>query len=194
MFSDRIEHLARYERVLPGAAALAQLLSDEAFAADAPASHGAFRILHKQYETRPEELRRFEVHDHTVDLMICLAGEEVIHLTREEDLQVDFPLPNGADGRKLLGLPQGTTFHLRAGEFIAILPHEAHMVGGRVNGVPGEVDKLVVKLPVAEEKDDCPCVKQSCPRHGRCDLCTRWHRNPDNSLPYCLREKGRAMV
>ena len=59
-------------------------------------------------------------------------------------------LPNGGDGRKLDGAPQGTAVLLEQGYFCAILPGEAHMVGGKLDGAEGSVDKWVVKVPATD--------------------------------------------
>jgi beta-galactosidase beta subunit len=56
-------------------------------------------------------------------------------------------LPNGGDGRKLNGTPQGTAVLLEQGYFCAIFPGEAHMVGGKTGEEGGYVDKWVVKVP-----------------------------------------------
>ena len=192
MILDDVKNLALYETVLPGAAKLAWLLKDPAFSPEDAATHGDFKILHKHYEQRSDENRKFETHDHTVDVMIGLDGAEYVHLTGEDQLQPGEPLPNGGDGMKLIGGPQGTACLLTAGKVLLIFPHEAHMVGGKTAEGPNYIDKLVVKLPFSRDTD-CPCTSD-CVRHGNCALCVRWHRNPTNSLPYCLREKGKLLI
>ena len=52
------------------------------------------------------------------------------------------------DGRKLDGAPRGSAVLLEQGWFCAIFPGEAHMVGGKVDGAEGEIDKWVVKVPL----------------------------------------------
>ena len=143
MIVDTVERLPLYESLLPGAGEIARRFRDMD-TAGAP-----FEIREKEYETKPDEKRRFEVHDRTVDLMLCASGREVIHLCPASGLTPAEPLPNGADGRKLDGVPRGSAVLLREGYFIAIFPGEAHMVGGRVT--PGEAEtvvKWVEKVPV----------------------------------------------
>lgn len=193
MILDRIDRLPLYEAALPGAAALLRLMGTGDFDPDDDTTHAGYVIRHKQYETRADEKRLFEVHDRTIDLMICLSGAEVIHLCGEDALLPGAPLPGGADGRKLVGGPRGSAVLLAAGMFIAIAPGEAHMVAGQVDGACGPVDKLVVKLPAPARTEGCACVSE-CARHGSCAQCVAWHRTPDNSLPTCLREKGQAMI
>ncbi|HHW23642.1 MAG TPA: hypothetical protein GXX26_12320 [Clostridiaceae bacterium] len=39
---------------------------------------------------------------------------------------------------------------------------------------------------------ECPCVRKSCPRFGKCDECTRHHLTHKRyPLPYCRRESRR---
>jgi len=192
MIHDASDRLACYDAILPRAAELAGVLRSPAFDPDDPLTHGGFRILRKAYENRADSARQFETHDRTVDLMIGLGGGERIHLCAEGELEPGAPLPNGADGRKLVGAPRGSAVLLKEGTFLAILPREAHMVAGRTEGFEG-IDKLVVKLPLQAERPDCPCTSQ-CVRHGICSQCVVWHRNPKNSLPSCLREKGKALI
>ena len=81
--------------------------------------------------------------------MIGFEGSEIIHICDSDCLVSAEALPNGADGRKLDGAPQGHAVLLLPGTFVAIYPGEAHMVGGQV--LPGRaetVHKWVVKLPV----------------------------------------------
>ncbi len=190
MIADKISRLALYDGVIPGAARLAAALGKENFDPDDAQTHDGFVIRHKQYKTKPDESRRFEVHEHTIDLMLCLAGSEIVHVTDDPALARAEALQD--DGWKLDGAPRGTAVLLKAGEFIAIFPGEAHMVAGRPDNAETALEKLVCKLPM-EKNDACPC-RSDCVRHGDCRLCVRWHHNPKNSLPTCLRQKGRDIA
>lgn len=142
MIVDKIERLALYESVLPQAKTVAALL-------DAGSAEGApFEVRDKKYDTKPDEKRRFEVHAHTIDLMIGLEGEEIIHVCPEAQLEPAEALPGGADGRKMNGAPQGSAVVLAAGTFVALYPGEAHMVGGQNEHGAQPMHKWVVKLPV----------------------------------------------
>ena len=142
MIVDRIERLSLYESVLPQAKTVAALLS-------AGSPEGApFEVRIKKYDTRPDDRRRFEVHAHTIDLMVGLAGEEIIHVCPQEQLEPAECLPGGADGCKMNGGPQGSAVVLAAGTFVALYPGEAHMVGGQTAGGAQPLEKWVVKLPV----------------------------------------------
>ncbi len=142
MITDSIERLGLYEALLPGAAQIAA-----AFLAADPAA-APCPVKEKRYALRADAARRFEVHFRTVDLMLARGGAECIHLCPASCLTPAEPLPDGADGRKLDGPPQGTACLLEAGRFCAIFPGEAHMVAGALReGEPGHIEKWVVKLP-----------------------------------------------
>ena len=81
--------------------------------------------------------------------MIGFEGSEIIHICDQASLTPAEPLPNGADGMKMDGAPQGHAVQLLPGTFVAIYPGEAHMVGGQI--VPGQAEPLhkwVVKVPL----------------------------------------------
>ena len=40
-------------------------------------------------------------------------------------------------------------------------------------------------------REDCPCVKKRCPRHGDCDACTAHHQGRRRP-PYCQRSEKRT--
>jgi len=143
MIVDTMDRIALYEGILPNAREIALLWL-------ARSSEGAsVEIRDKRYDTKPDHKRRFEVHAHTVDLMIGFEGSEVIHICHPDYLIPAEALPNGADGMKLDGDPQGHAVLLQPGTFVAIYPGEAHMVGGQA--LPGKAESLhkwVVKLPL----------------------------------------------
>ncbi len=143
MIVDSMDRIALYEGILPHAREIAAL-----WAARSPEG-ASVEVRQKAYETKPDGARLFEVHDHTIDLMVGLSGAEIIHVCPAGELAPGRPLPDGADGRKLIGGPRGSAVMLRPGYFVALYPGEAHMVGGQC--VPGEaapLEKWVVKLPL----------------------------------------------
>jgi len=146
MIIDSMERIALYEDVLPRAKDISILFAAQR--ADGAQEMG-IEVRDKRYDTKPDDTRRFEVHEHTIDLMIGLEGCEIIHICPQSILAPAEPLPNGADGRKLDGAPQGHAVQLLPGTFVAIYPGEAHMVGGQL--IPGQAQSLrkwVVKLPL----------------------------------------------
>ena len=143
MITDTMDRIALYEGILPHAKEIAAL-----FAAQC-ADGASVEIRDKRYDTKPDAKRRFEVHAHTIDLMIGLEGREIIHVCPMADLTPAEPLPNGADGMKMDGAPQGSAVVLQPGSFVALYPGEAHLVGGQIApGSPEPLHKWVVKLPV----------------------------------------------
>ena len=140
MILDLISRLPHYGTLIHDAERIAS-----AFAAG-DRSLAPCEVREKRYDTKTDDSRRFEVHDHTVDLMMARDGAEIIHICPMEVLDPAEALPGGADGRKLDGAPQGSAVLLQKGWFCAIFPGEAHMVGGRVNGAAGAIDKWVVKV------------------------------------------------
>ena len=145
MIMDTVERLPLYAELLPFAQELSERFKTR------QAEGLPFEVRFKEYETKPDEKRKFEVHRRTIDLMMCFEGEEIIHICPDAELQPGDPLPNGGDGMKLVGSPRGTAVLLQPGCFAAILPGEAHMAGGQTAaGEAGSVSKWVVKLPSPE--------------------------------------------
>lgn len=143
MIIDTMERIALYEGVLPHAKEISALWQAQS------AEGASIEIRDKRYDTKPDAKRRFEVHARTIDLMIGFEGCEVIHICPQADLEPAEPLPNGADGMKMNGGPQGHAVQLRPGTFVAIYPGEAHMVGGQaLSGAAEPLHKWVVKIPL----------------------------------------------
>ena len=141
MILDSISRLPLYEAQIPGAADIAA-----AFASLDPKA-APCEVREKRYAQKDDAARRFEVHFHTIDLMLARDGAEIIHICPMQALTPAEALPNGGDGRKLDGAPQGTAVELAQGMFCAIFPGEAHMVGGKTGAAEGFIDKWVVKAP-----------------------------------------------
>ena len=144
MIIDSISRLALYEGLIPDAAKIAA-----AFATQTP-ERAPYEVREKSYALKEDLKRRFEVHGHTIDLMMAKDGAETIHICPAQRLIPAEALPNGADGRKLDGAPQGSAVVLEAGCFCAIFPGEAHMVAGRIDDAEGSIAKWVVKAPCPE--------------------------------------------
>ncbi len=194
MIYDRNNRLINHRSALPGVDKAVHLVGKEGLTLAQAFERAGIEVRVKKYPTKDDDARLVEVHEHTIDLMVALSGREVIHLCDPAELTPGAPLPDGADGRKLQGAPRGLAFTLEAGHFLAIFPGEAHMVGGHPQTRPDTIDKLVIKLPALRpDEGTCPC-KADCPRHGICAECVVWHRNPNNSLPTCLREKGKVLI
>ena len=143
MIIDSMDRIALYDGILPHAKEIAALWRAQS------AEGASVEIRDKRYDTKSDDKRRFEVHNHTVDLMIGFEGREIIHICPMENLIPAEPLANGGDGMKMDGAPQGHAVQLLPGTFVAIYPGETHMVGGQVvSGQSEPLHKWVVKLPV----------------------------------------------
>jgi len=135
---DLISRLPLYNALIPGAVQIA----NSYFAQD-PAAVPC-EVREKSYATKADNQRRFEVHGHTIDLMMARHGAEVIHICPQEDFTPAEPLKD--DGYKLDGSIHGSAIVLKENYFCAIFPGEAHAVGGYVENHPGSIDKWVVKV------------------------------------------------
>ena len=100
MILDLISRLPLYEQVIPRAGKIAA-----AFAAAAPGD-APFEVREKTYALKEESTRRYEVHFHTIDLMMAQSGAEEIDLCPMNQLERAEALPNGGDGCKLNGAAQ----------------------------------------------------------------------------------------
>ena len=39
----------------------------------------------------------------------------------------------------------------------------------------------------------CQCKNRSCPRHGNCAECVKYHAEGTEAIVYCMREKARKL-
>lgn len=138
MILDLISRLPLYDTLIPGATQIAA-----AYFAKDPAA-APCEVREKSYATKPDAQRRFEVHQHTIDLMMARQGAEIIHICPQEDFTPAEALKD--DGCKLDGSVHGSAIVLNENYFCAIFPGEAHAVGGHVGNQPGSIDKWVVKV------------------------------------------------
>jgi len=138
MILDLISRLPLYSALIPGAIQIA----DAYFAQDSNAA--PCEVREKSYTTKADDQRRFEVHAHTIDLMMARQGAEIIHICPQEDFTPAEALKD--DGYKLDGPVHGSAVVLKEGYFCAIFPGEAHAVGGNVDNQPGSIIKWVVKV------------------------------------------------
>ena len=92
MIVDSVERLALYAALLPYAKELSERFQTR------QTDGLPFEVRFKQYDTKPDEKRKFEVHRKTIDLMMCFEGEEIIHICPEAELVPGEPLPHGGDG------------------------------------------------------------------------------------------------
>ena len=98
----------------------------------------------QQYNTKPEDQGIWEAHRRYIDLQYVVQGCERIgyanigHLTQGEYVESRDFLP-------LFG--EGDPFTLYSGNFVLLMPEDAHMPGLAV-GTPAPVKKIVIKISV----------------------------------------------
>ena len=74
MILDTIDRLPLYQSLIPDAAKIANAFLE------ADPSSLSFEVREKKYATKEDNARRYEVHAHTIDLMIAREGQEVVHI------------------------------------------------------------------------------------------------------------------
>ena len=107
---------------------------------------GWFANVHG-YSTQPRELCTWENHPGTVDLQFLIEGIEGIDVTAVASLGEQTVFKPESDTQKFAdnGAP-ATQLILRAGEFVVLLPVEAHRPKIAVQE-PVRLKKIVVKIP-----------------------------------------------
>jgi biofilm protein TabA len=105
---------------------------------------GCFAIV-QDYSTAPREQKRWEAHRDYIDVQFIASGREFIGYADIETLQ----LLEDYDAAKDVSWHEGDGSFVtaRAGAFMILYPHDAHMPGVAIDG-PEAVRKVVVKVPV----------------------------------------------
>lgn len=109
-----------------------------------PAS--AFYVQHLSYQTTSWDGVLAEGHQRTLEMHYMVSGAERILVA---DSQLLEPVGKYQTERDLIYYSEPTEYRevvLRAGEFLALGPEEAHKTNGLVEGQVGEVVKVVVKV------------------------------------------------
>jgi YhcH/YjgK/YiaL family protein len=106
---------------------------------------GNIYAMVQQYDTKPKEAGTWEAHRRYIDLQFVIQGAEKIgyanlgHLTQGE-------YDTGRDFLPLHG--EGDFLTLKDGDFVILMPDDAHMPGIAID-TPLPVKKLVIKILVA---------------------------------------------
>ena len=98
----------------------------------------------QQYDTKPLEQGRWEAHRRYMDLQVVMQGIEKIGVADIEHLEQGEYDAN-RDFLPLFG--QGDFLTLQAGDFVLLMPEDAHMPGMAVSS-PSPVWKIVIKIMV----------------------------------------------
>jgi YhcH/YjgK/YiaL family protein len=98
-----------------------------------------------EYETKPVQEGRLEIHRKYLDIQYIISGEECIGLAPLEELSEESPY----DGKRDLAFyeyePTMSRLVLKQGMFVIFWPSEPHMPGRSI-GEPKSVKKIVVKI------------------------------------------------
>jgi len=103
------------------------------------------RVIPLEYVTKNFDLTKFENHKKNIDIHYIIEGTEQIGINLVQNLKSnleynedgDYQLFNGSIEDKII---------LNPGEFLLLLPGEAHVTGGNVIG-SATVKKIVYKIP-----------------------------------------------
>ena len=99
-----------------------------------------------EYETKPIEEGRFEIHRKYLDIQYIVSGEECIGTAPLEGLTEIAAY----DGEKDLAFyeyePTMSRLVLKQGMFAIFWPNEPHMPGRRIGNTSEKVKKIVVKI------------------------------------------------
>jgi YhcH/YjgK/YiaL family protein len=150
MIVDSIANASLYYSLSPGIEIALRFLASTDLMTLAPGRHelsGGCYANVQDYETAPREKKRWEAHRKYVDVQFIASGCEQIgcacigsgNVRSVEDYK------DSGDIEWFEG--DGSFIRAEAGKFVILYPHEAHMPGV-ADGSPGQVRKVVVKVPV----------------------------------------------
>jgi len=94
-----------------------------------------------EYQTKTEGL--YEAHRKYIDIHYLICGCETIRITDINKMHVEKEYDE--EGDCLLGSAEGKSYLLKKGQFMVVLPEEAHLPGLEA-GSPGHVKKAVLKV------------------------------------------------
>lgn len=125
------------------------LLNEESVRNAAPGKHevdgeNLFYIV-DEYETKPVEEGRLEIHRKYLDIQYIVSGSECIGTAPLEGLSEETPYAGETDLAFYESSPTMSRLHLKQGMFTIFWPNEPHMPGRSIQ-VPEKVKKIVVKV------------------------------------------------
>ncbi len=95
-----------------------------------------------QYQTK--EASFFEAHRRYIDIHFMISGEEIVEVADVNTMSVTKDYDDTSDA--LLGMAAGKQYVLKEGQYMVLLPQEAHMPGIS-RGINRQVKKAVFKVP-----------------------------------------------
>lgn len=147
MVVDDIRNASLYYALGAGIEAALRHLQGTDFSRAEPGKYeiggGCFAIV-QDYATAPREEKRWEAHRDYIDVQFIASGVELMGYADIDSLRVIEDYDASKDAAFLEG--NGSFLTARAGTFVILFPHDAHMPGVAVDG-PSPVRKVVVKAP-----------------------------------------------
>lgn len=149
MILDSIDNAARYSKLGDWFAQSVELLKSgrlgEKEAGKYEVDGTRLYYLIERYTTEPVGARRLESHRRYADIQVVLSGLEIMGYARDEDLEVEVPYDANRDIAFFHTPAQYTELKLSAGEFVLLLPGDAHMAHIQW-GAATPVVKVVFKI------------------------------------------------
>lgn len=147
MILDDLSRASHYTGLAPRLVSALEWLKTANFDALRPGRNeidGCLYAMRLEYQPGPLEKAVWEAHRTHADVQYIVEGEELCGYS---------PLPRMTLAKQLdeenaLYTGDGSLFHLRAGQFVILLPGEVHMPGVQTGENPGKVKKFVVKVPL----------------------------------------------
>ena len=97
------------------------------------------------YETKNDDERKWEAHEHLIDIHYAAKGSEDVCWANRADL-VFTKKEEGKDVLRYTG--EGTRFHLREGMFAIVFPDDVHKTKLNPNGTKETVLKGIAKIKI----------------------------------------------
>ena len=149
MILDQLDNALMYgglgERIMVGLA----LLNEEGVRNAAPGKYevDGDNLFYNvdEYETKPVEEGRMEIHRKYLDIQYIVSGAEIIGVAPLEGLTEESPYDGEKDLAFYQNEPAMSRLHLKQGMFAIFWPNEPHMPCRSINN-PEKVKKIVVKV------------------------------------------------
>lgn len=107
--------------------------------------NGVYMNVSDFYTTKLVEEGKYEAHRKYTDIQIILEGNEIMGYAHIDTLTAETEYHDADDYLLLQG--EGSLLKVAKDNFVVFFPEDAHMPG--VSEKPGQVKKIVVKVPVA---------------------------------------------
>ena len=105
------------------------------------------KVVISEYTSRLVNEKGYEAHRRFADIQFCIAGTELVRCKPLAQVEESIPYNPEKDVARYTDCP-GADLIVGEGYFVLVFPDDAHEPCLAVNGVQGEVKKVVVKIPV----------------------------------------------